>query len=361
MEMMLLSIQKLGIDVSKYQQTVDWSKVANDGIKFAIIRAGYGSLVSQEDGYFKINYSGANKAGLPTGSYWYSYAKSVNEIEAEAEACLKVLDGRTFIYPVFIDLEEHGSILGKTVYTNMAIAFCKKIAAAGYKAGVYANKYFLINYIDTSRLDNYYIWLAHYTTNTDYAGRYDMHQFSHTGSVNGISGNVDLNHCYIDFTGSSGPSEPSNPGTSLVAGSKLTLNSTALYVSATAANKSTTKTGTFYVYDSIVINGRIRITNSSNNVGRTPMSTYVTGWINVSGIGGSTSPSYAAGTKLSLSNVNLYVSADAKTAANRVSGTYYLYDGLTNNGKMRITNSLNNVGRTPMSSFVTGWINKTDI
>lgn len=354
-----MSIQLSGIDVSQYQGNIDWSKVVNDGIEFAIIRAGYGKLASQEDKYFRINYSAATAIGLPVGAYWYSYAMTVAEAEAEAVACLQVIAGKKFIYPIFIDIEEiPQNQFGKTEYTNIAIAFCKKIAAAGYKAGVYANKYTLTNYINTNQLNNYYIWLAHYTTQTDYAGRYDIHQFSNTGRISGISGNVDLNRCYTDFTGSVAPSEPSP---SLSAGDKITLSNTALFATSSAGNSSATKSGTYYVYDGIVINGRIRITNSPDNVGKTPMSTYVTGWINISGIEDSSSKSYIAGTRLSLSNVSLYASADAKSASAKVSGVLYLYDGQEIYGRFRITNSSNNVGKTPISTYVTGWINKSDI
>jgi len=283
-----MSIQLSGIDVSQYQGSIDWTKVVNDGIEFAIIRAGYGRLVSQEDKYFTTNYSGATAALLPIGAYWFSYALTVAEAEAEAAACLQVISGKNFVYPVFIDIEEiSGSELVKEHYTNIAIAFCKKIAAAGYKAGVYANKYTLTNYIDTDQLSSYYIWLANYINVTNYTGRYDIHQYSNTGSVAGISGNVDLNRCYTDFIGSTTPTEsitPTEPSTSFTAGDKVTLSQTALFVSSTAVNSSSTKSGTYYVYDGIVVNGRIRITNSLSNVGKTPAGTYVTGWINQSDI-----------------------------------------------------------------------------
>lgn len=281
-----MSIQLSGIDVSTYQGSIAWSSAAADGIEFAIIRAGYGRSLSQEDGYFKTNYTGTAAIELPTGAYWYSYATSASQAEAEADTCLQVISGKEFIYPVFIDIEEISSGLAKTEYTNIAIAFCNKIAAAGYKAGVYANKYTLTNYIDVSQLGNRYIWLANYTTTTDYPGRYDIHQFSNTGSVSGISGNVDLNRCYTDFTDSSPsePSEPTEPTPSLTAGSKITLNNTALFASATASGRAATKSGTYYVYDGVAQNNRIRITNSSNNAGKTPMSDYVTGWINKSDI-----------------------------------------------------------------------------
>jgi len=360
-----MSMKLLGIDVSKYQGNINWTKVAADNIKFAIIRAGYGRTATQKDEYFEANYSGASAAKLPVGVYWYSYATNVSGAEAEAEACLKVIRGKTFQYPVFYDMEEDKqAALGKTTCTNLAIAFCNKIAAAGYKTGVYGNKYFLTNYIDFNRLGKYYVWLAHYTTTTDFSKRYDMHQFSSTGRVNGISGKVDLNYGYTEFAGSSDSTNtpgPSAPNPSITVGKSNALNNTNLYASSAAANRSAVKSGTYYVYDGIVVNGRIRITNSSGNVGRTPMSSYVSGWMNLSDTGSVAAPSHSAGTRVSLANVNLYASSDAKSAAARISGTYYLYDGKTVNGRMRITNASGKVGKTPVSTYVTGWINKSDV
>ena len=88
-----------GIDVSVHNGNIDWNRVKNDGIGFAILRAGYGKQVSQKDKKFEENYNGAKAAGIPVGAYWYSYARNVDEARQEAEACITILRGKKFEYP----------------------------------------------------------------------------------------------------------------------------------------------------------------------------------------------------------------------------------------------------------------------
>ena len=95
-----------GIDVSQHQGNIDFGKVKAAGYDFVIIRAGYGKYASQKDPYFEQNYAGAKAAGLNVGAYWYSYADSTANAKLEAEACLQVIKGKTFEYPIYFDLEE---------------------------------------------------------------------------------------------------------------------------------------------------------------------------------------------------------------------------------------------------------------
>ena len=92
-----------GIDVSKHQGVIDWSKVKTD---FAILRAGFGRYASQKDPQFERNYAGAKAAGIPVGAYWYSYARSAEEAREEAKACLQVLQGKQFEFPIYFDIED---------------------------------------------------------------------------------------------------------------------------------------------------------------------------------------------------------------------------------------------------------------
>ncbi len=197
----------LGIDVSKYQGDIDWKAVKASGVQFVIIRCayrGYGTGVLVEDVKFKQNLAGAKAAGLDIGIYIFSQA--INEVEAveEASACLNYLNGMKIKYPIFIDIETSGGngsgradSLTVSQRTNVAIAFCETIKNAGYKPGVYANKNYLTNKMDASKLSKYYIWLAQYAEKPTYAGQYDIWQYTSKGSVSGISGNVDMNLSYI--------------------------------------------------------------------------------------------------------------------------------------------------------------------
>ena len=192
--------QKKGIDISKWQGNVDFTKVKADGIEFAILRAGYGKLADQKDPKFEQNYANAKAVGLPVGCYHYTYAISVIEAEQEANVLLNWLRGKQFEYPVYLDIEDTSIVyLGKNILTDIVCTFCNKLEQAGYFVGVYANKNWLTNYLDYEHIKKYTIWLAHYTTATDYPNPHDMWQFSSTQTVNGISGKVDMNYCYKDF------------------------------------------------------------------------------------------------------------------------------------------------------------------
>lgn len=187
-----------GIDVSKYQGNINFKKVKDAGVQFVIIRIGYGQYESQKDEKFEANYEGFREVGIPVGVYLYSYAKSVNDAKKEANTVLKWLNGRELNLPVYYDIEDKSQInLGKGTLTNMCEAFCDTIEKAGYWAGVYTNKYFFTTYLDYEKLEEKYtIWVAQYNDTNTYRGKYDMWQYTSSGKVNGISGNVDMDILY---------------------------------------------------------------------------------------------------------------------------------------------------------------------
>ena len=190
-----------GIDVSKYQGDINFKKAKDDGIEFVIIRIGYGQYESQKDEKFERNYEGFRGVGIPVGVYLYSYAKSVSDAKKEADVVLKWLKGRELNLPVYYDIEDKSQInLGKKTLTSMCEAFCDVIEKAGYWAGIYANKYFFTTYLDYEKLEEKYtIWVAQYNDNNTYRGKYDMWQYTSSGKVNGISGNVDMDILYRDI------------------------------------------------------------------------------------------------------------------------------------------------------------------
>ena len=195
---------KAGIDVSKWNKEIDWDKVKNAGVEFAIIRAGYrgsqtGSLV--EDPYFRINMKGATASGIEVGVYFFTQA--VNEVEAveEASAVLKMVKEYDLDYPIFIDTEGAGGNgradkLDAETRTLVCEAFCRTIENAGYRAGVYASRNWYNNNLKTERLDDYHIWLAEYRSTPLYQGYYNMWQYTSKGKIDGIESNVDLNIAY---------------------------------------------------------------------------------------------------------------------------------------------------------------------
>lgn len=190
-----------GIDVSYYNGAIDWNSVKNDGIEFAIIRAGFGMYANQQDRRFSEYYSGATAVRLPVGAYWYSYAKTTDEAVKEAEICLQVLAGRTFSLPIYFDIEDRSQAnLGKDRITDICIAFCNRIRQAGYSAGIYANTDWFTQRIDTARTSQYSKWLADYREDYNTTLPRDIHQYTSSGRVAGISTAVDLNNSFIDFS-----------------------------------------------------------------------------------------------------------------------------------------------------------------
>ena len=194
-----------GIDVSKWQGEIDWKKVKAAGIKFAMIRLGYGSSKGDAcglDGYFEKNVKNAIAAGIDIGCYFYSYATSVAAAKKEAAYVINVLQKYkgVFTYPVAFDLEDKTQQgLGKQVLTDMVIAFGDAIEKAGFYCSLYSNPSWMKSYLDADRVKRFDLWLAHWTDKTNYAGAYGMWQNSSSGKVNGINGNVDTDFAYKDY------------------------------------------------------------------------------------------------------------------------------------------------------------------
>lgn len=196
---------KVGIDVSKWNGDIDWDKVKNAGVEYAIVRAGYrgsktGSLV--EDPYFATNMKGAAASGVPVGIYFFTQA--VNEVEAveEASVVISLIREYKIDYPVFIDTEGAGGNgradgLDPETRTLVCEAFCRTVKNAGYDAGVYASRNWYNNNLYTERLDDYIIWLAEYRSVPLYQGYYQMWQYTSKGKIDGIDGNVDMNISYL--------------------------------------------------------------------------------------------------------------------------------------------------------------------
>lgn len=195
----------MGIDVSKWNGSIDWKAVKNSGVSYVIIRCGYrgssqGALI--EDSKFKENIEGAINAGLKVGVYFFTQAVDNAEALEEASMVLDLIKKYKISYPVFLDVEASGGradALSKEERTAICKTFCETIQKYGYTAGIYANKTWLNEKLDASALSGYKIWLAQYASVPTYTGRYDMWQYKDSGKVSGISGNVDLNMSYLGY------------------------------------------------------------------------------------------------------------------------------------------------------------------
>ena len=181
------------VDISEFQQNIDFNKMKNDGIKAVIIRAGYGREVSQKDSMFESHYKNAKSENMMIGVYWYSYADSAGDAEKEAKACLECINNKSLDMPIYYDLEDNSQTkLGKAKLTEIAERFCETIKKSNYRAGVYANLNWFNNCLDYDELKRKYsIWLAQYNSVNEL--NCDIWQNSSTGKINGYGGNIDTN------------------------------------------------------------------------------------------------------------------------------------------------------------------------
>ena len=191
-----------GIDVSYHNDKIDWKKVKQSEVEYAIVRCGYGTNInSQDDKRWEENIKGCIDNNIPYGAYLYSYADSVEKASSEADHAIRLLQGKNLKYPVYYDLEENSirNKLSMKEIADIAETFCNKLSAKGYTVGIYANTDWFTNYLTDSRFNNWTKWVAQYNTTCTYKGKYDMWQCSSTGSIPGISGKVDLNYSYSSF------------------------------------------------------------------------------------------------------------------------------------------------------------------
>ena len=190
------SIVARGIDVSEHQGIIDWDKVKTS-VDFAILRAGYGKENSQIDKQFERNYSECKRLNIPVGAYWYTYATTADEAKQEATVCLRTLAGKSFEYPVAFDIEEQAILINAS---ELCDAFCSELERNGYYTTIYSFKNAFENNISSEVKSKYDTFLSHVNVNkTDYSGSYGLWQYSWTGIIDGISGDVDLDYAYKDY------------------------------------------------------------------------------------------------------------------------------------------------------------------
>ena len=202
------------IDVSNFQSSIDWTKVKADGIKGVIIRCGYRGASDAKlkiDSMFINHIRGAHKAGLKIGVYFFTQAVTAAEGKEEAAYTLNLIkkEGIPLSYPIGVDSEDvyytengkkkagRANGLTKAKRTTAIKGFCDAIKAQGYEPMIYASTSWLNNKLDMSKLP-FKVWCAQYNSTCEYKGGYIMWQYTSTGSVSGVKGNVDMNHCYME-------------------------------------------------------------------------------------------------------------------------------------------------------------------
>ena len=194
-----------GLDVSEFQGEIDWEQVKAAGYQFAMLRAGYGS--NTVDKQFRRNASECNRIGLPIGAYWFCYAFSAEKAVQEADGCISTVSEYRLDYPVCYDIEQasadyvekQGVSFTPALARNVVTSFCNRAEAKGYFAMFYTNRNFLDTYLGTELTKRYAFWYARYASQFD-GTDCGIWQYTSTGSIPGISGNVDLDTGYVDYS-----------------------------------------------------------------------------------------------------------------------------------------------------------------
>ncbi len=195
-----------GIDVSAYQGKIDWQKVADSGIQFAIIRLGYrgyGTGVLVEDKYARANLEGAAKAGLEVGAYFFSQALNEEEVHEEIDFMLEILGDTEITMPVvfdweYVSAEARTANMDDRTLTDLNLIYCERMEKEGYQPMIYFNSTQARTLLFLYELEEYPFWLAYYSDRMNYPYRFEMWQYSCTGRVPGIEGDVDLNILLLD-------------------------------------------------------------------------------------------------------------------------------------------------------------------
>ncbi len=185
---------KIGIDISLYQNKIDWGKLTSD---FVIIKAGQRDYT---DPLYEQHYKAATDAGIPVGAYWYGEAKTVAEARKEADCFIERLRGKKFAYPVYYDVEGDMLDLDSKALSAVVDAFLSRVEKAGYWVGLYMSGSPMHDKISADVLRRYALWVADTRgQQPTYITSYGMWQYSHTGKVAGVTGDVDLDYCYTDY------------------------------------------------------------------------------------------------------------------------------------------------------------------
>ena len=244
-----------GVDLSVYNVVSDWDAVKADGIDFVMLRVGYrgyGTGAMKSDDSFRANYNAAKNAGLMVGAYFFSQAITEEEAVEEAVYAAELLEGCALDFPVaydweliFHDNDSRTSNVPVETLTDCCLAFCQNMEAFGYQTMIYQNKRTSLFKLDLPRLKGIPFWLAEYGDGPTYIYDYDMWQYSCTGEVDGIAGDVDLNLCFCDFSQEGAPEirQPVPEGIEHTVPTEATTTTTVTTTTETAAPAADT-TGT---------------------------------------------------------------------------------------------------------------------
>ncbi len=191
-----------GLDISACQTSVDFNKVRAAGYSYVILRLNEWDSTKRDivkDSRFEQYYKAARAAGLGIGAYYFTYANTVDYVKYEAETAVKWLAGKQFEYPIYFDLEREQQFAQGMSFCDSAVkTFCDTLERAGYFAGVYCSTFWYTKCVSEAVRERYACWIAEWGSSCNYKGSYGMWQ-NGTAYVDGISGGVDHDYCYVDY------------------------------------------------------------------------------------------------------------------------------------------------------------------
>ena len=189
------------IDVSRYQGNIDWDKLAGKiggaMLKTVSTNKSFGGIYI--DPMFETNYAACRRLGIPVGVYYYTYAQDAATVQAELAKLHQALEGKTFTLPVAVDVEDNKlKPLSADALTDLVIAAADAIESWGLYAMVYTYTWYSQTELNMDRLSAYDLWIADYRANRP-TRKHGMWQYTSTGHLDGIAGNVDISHAYKDY------------------------------------------------------------------------------------------------------------------------------------------------------------------
>lgn len=190
-----------GIDIYRGQGDVDWNAVKESGVQFVILKAGGSDDGFYTDAAFERNYAGAKAAGIAVGAYYFVGKNCTSKPDgvADAKRFAKIIEGKQFEFPVYIDLEATRPA-DRAGATEACIGFCEHMESQGYYCGIYASDISgFVDRLELKRLSEFDKWVARYGSQPKMVTAYGIWQYSDTGRVPGINGNVDLDECYVNY------------------------------------------------------------------------------------------------------------------------------------------------------------------
>ena len=386
------------IDISQYQGIItdaQWKSMIAKKIEGVVIRLGYrgyGSGTFKIDERFTYNLNKAKKYGLLVSVYFFSQAINAAEGTEEANLVASKINVRN-VKRVFCDTElankgaGRADMISNANRTAAVKAFCDRISAAGGKPGIYASSSWIQTKLIPAQLLGYKYWVADYRGSCAWKTNVIMWQYANNNplKIAGFGVKLDTNECYEDFSVkpvktpvtpveppkkeeviiSSKPDNSKEPtGTEI--GAKVILKNQYLYASSTITTGFMKINSTYYIYDGKEINGRYRVTNLVEHCNGGLM--YVSGWVSKSdiikdesstGVKVPEKKTVTVGQKVVLRNKKLYSASRGDLGFMKVSYTCYIYDGKEYNGRYRVTQALNWVGKD--LSKVSGWVDIADI